>query len=93
MANTYLPPRITVEYSFDHDAHVLMAHSHTHTAICGERIFRGEPWPVIRWASPTAEEAEQEAVKLRAYLADYAGGKRRDREPSVSVGADYWENL
>lgn len=80
MPNTYTVPQISVCYEMESDSWQLMATSHMRTTVCGERILRAEPWPSIRWASDTEEEAESEAVKLRLYLAQYAGGKLKDRE-------------
>jgi hypothetical protein len=93
MANTYIPPQITVEYSLDHDAYLLLATDRLSTVICGERILRAEPWPEVKWRSDTQEEAERHAATLRLYLAECASGKRRDKAPALSVGADYWTNL
>ncbi len=91
MSNTYIPPQISVAYSFEDDAHVLMATSHSRTAIAGERILRAEPWPVIRWSCPSQGEAEAEAVKLRLYLAQYAGGKLKDRDYAPTARG-WWQD-
>lgn len=78
--NTYTPPDISVAFDMDECEHVLMATSHSRTSIAGERIFRAEPWPKIRFRHPTAEEAERDAATLRLYLKLYAKGKLRDKE-------------
>lgn len=78
MANKYTPPTITVESRAD--GFYLMATSYAQTQPCGERLFRGEPWPVIKFSHATREAAEADAAILRQYLADCASGKRPDRE-------------
>ncbi len=63
----YTPPQISTVFSFEDDCWQLMATSHSRTAIAGERIFRAEPWPSIRFSHDSAESAEHDAGILRAY--------------------------
>ena len=86
----YVPPIITVAHDFDEGVYVLMATSHHSTEPAGERLFRAEPWPRIRFSHTSEQAAEKDASVLRAYLADCASGKRKDKAPTVSVGRDYW---
>jgi hypothetical protein len=87
----YIPPAIHVEYELESESWVLMATSHSRTATAGERLFRGYPWPQIAFSHETKQAADKDAAILRAYLADCAGGKRRE-EATVAIGADYWED-
>ncbi len=52
----------------------------------GARLFRAEPWPEIAFAHETAEAAENDARKLRAYLAALPtakASKKRTRESAA----------
>lgn len=85
----YIPPAIHVEFDLDSESYVLMATNHGRTATAGERLFRGEPWPRIRFAHETQAAAEKDAAVLRAYLAECATGKRK--EAVAAIGTDYWQ--
>lgn len=87
---TYIPPTISVEYDLDSESWQLMATNHGRTATAGERLFRGEPWPAIRFSHETQAAAEKDAATLRAYLAECATGKRK--EAGATIGADYWQD-
>lgn len=92
MPNTYHLPTISTAQD-DSGDWLLIAHGHGAPAVCGERILRAEPWPspMIRWRTPTEQEAEAEAGRLRAYLALYAGGKLKDAEPGPTQ-RPWWED-
>lgn len=86
----YTPPAIHVEFDLETEAHVLMATNHGRTATAGERLFRGEPWPKVRFSHETEAAALRDAATLRAYLAECASGKRK--EAVAAIGADYWQD-
>lgn len=88
MSTKYQPPIISVELD-EHDHYVLMATSHGYTERAGERLFRAEPHPRIRWRHAVLDEAETDAATLRAYLAECAGAKRQD-EPVAADLRNYW---
>ncbi len=90
MSNTYIPPQISVSFDFD-TGWQLMATSHSRTAIAGERIFRAEPWPQIRFCHDNEAGAERDAVTLRAYLAECASGKRAEKEDAPRARG-WWED-
>lgn len=89
MANSYTPPIISVSFDMDDMTYRLMATSVGGTAIAGERIFRGEPWPAIKWSHPDEQGAEKDAGVLRAYLEECATGKTKDSGPRAK---GYWED-
>ncbi len=88
MANTYTPPIISVAFDMDEGLHVLMATSHSHTAIAGERIFRAEPHPSIKFRHEREEDANRDAGVLRSYLEECATGKIKEGAP---VGRGWWQ--
>lgn len=92
MSNSYRLPQITTAEDESGDW-VLIAHGHGAPAVCGERILRAEPWPEppIRWSTPTEQEAEAEAGRLRAYLGLYTGGKLKDVE-NAPRRRGWWED-
>ncbi len=81
MANSYTPPIISVAFNMDEGQYQPMATSHSHTAIAGERIFRGEPWPSVRWSHADGAAAEKDAAVLREYLEECASGKQKESGP------------
>jgi len=90
MANTYIPPEITVMLDpLGSGEWRLMATSHLRTEFAGERLLRTEPWPQIKFRHSSHEEGERDAEILRTYLADCASGKRKDRGP---VGRGWWQD-
>lgn len=86
MSTKYTPPTITVESR--PDGFYLAATSYNRTQPAGERLFRGEPWPVIHFSHATKEAAEKDATILREYLAACASGKVKDREQRKG----WWES-
>jgi len=89
MPNTYTPPIISIAYDMEEGCWQLFATSHGRTTIAGERIFRAEPWPDVRFRHPSEQEAERDAQTLRDYLDECASGKRKDVE---SVAHGWWED-
>ena len=86
----YVPPVITVSHDLDEGVYRLYATSYHSTEPAGERLFRAEPWPVIKFEHATEAAAEKDAAVLRAYLADCASGKKKDKAPAVRVSNNYW---
>jgi len=91
MASAHTPPIISVSYSFDDDQHVIMATSHNRSAEAGERIFRSEPWPNIKFKHATEEAALRDAAILRQYLDECYSGKRKGGETKIR-GRGWWED-
>lgn len=57
------------QFDLDTGLHEIMCRSHGFTAPGGPRLFRAPPHPEVQWAHPTAEGAEADIRKLRAYFA------------------------
>lgn len=76
--------KITIQHDFDTEEYVLYATSHSRTAICGERIFRGYPRPDVKFRHATREAAEKDAATLQAYLDT---PPKKSRVQSRRVGA------
>lgn len=89
MATAYTPPAISVTYDMETDEHVLMATNYGRAATAGERLFRAEPHPRIKFRHATADAAEADAETLRVYLEECATGKRKEA-PAHGSMRDYW---
>lgn len=81
MSKTATVPEITVSHDLDSGEFTLCASSYGQVMPAGERLFRGYPHPEIRFSHTTEDSANRDAATLRAYLADCAAGKRKDKEP------------
>jgi hypothetical protein len=55
-------------------------------SIAGPRLFRGEPWPEIKWSHETKEGAERDAAVLQKYL-DGLPAKKKGKRKSTATGA------
>lgn len=74
----YTAPAISVIQEED-ETYRLYATSHSYCEIAGPRLFRAPPHPDIKWRHLDYSEAEQDARKLREYLAECESGKRKER--------------
>lgn len=88
MAAGYTPPTISVSFDADTETYELMATNHNRTAPVGERIFRAEPWPDIKFRHTDKAAATHDAQVLREYLEECASGKRKGGAP---VGRGWWQ--
>lgn len=76
--------RIFIE--FDGDNFVLMCDDGRMAAVpCGARILRGPPHPDVAFIHATAEGAEADARKLRAYLAALPAAKHSKKRTAESA--------
>jgi hypothetical protein len=77
---------LTTAFSEEDLCYRIYCESHGRTAIAGPRILRGGPHPSVSWAHETAESAEADAKKLRAYFA--ALPKQPSKKAARKMGAD-----
>ena len=77
---------LTTAFSEEDLCYRIYCESHGRVAIAGPRILRGGPWPEVQWTHETAESAEADAAKLRAYFA--ALPKQPSRAKLRKMGAD-----
>ena len=68
-------PTISVTLDADTMTYVIMTTSHGRTEPCGPRIFRAPPHPDVAFSHESAEGAERDAAKIRAYLANLSPRK------------------
>lgn len=83
----WTPPQITVEPLANQFA--ICATNHGRMALAGERIFRAEPWPRIKFLHDDRATADADATTLRIYLNECATGKRKDT-PQTRRG--WWQD-
>lgn len=84
----YTPPVISVTQ--EGSEYVLTATNHSRTAIAGERLFRQEPHPEIKFRHSSQADALRDAETLRVYLAECVSGKIKEK--AKPVGRGWWED-
>lgn len=78
-------PTITVQQ--ETDEYVLMVTSYLRTNVAGERLFRAQPHPDIKFRHATLAAAEKDAATLTAYLLDPPKRRRKKSEMADAVEA------
>lgn len=80
-----LTMKIFIEFDFDSEQFILMASDDKMSAMpCGARLFKGPPHPGIKFKHSSAEEAEADAQKLRAYLAQLVVTKKPSKKEKAA---------
>lgn len=80
MRTPALTPHITVQHDGTH--WTLVATSYSQTMPAGERLFKGEPWPDIKFSHSTQARAEADAALLQSYL-DNPPKRGRTKSPEA----------
>lgn len=63
--------------------HLMCSDGRMRSMPAGQRLFRAKPYPLMSFSHSTMERAEEDAAKLRAYLAALAPkkpSKKQQRE-------------